>query len=147
MLARANTLLLASLVLCLLVSWGSGYINAYYLDVIIGIGINIILAVSLNLVNGFTGQFSLGHAGFMAVGAYTSAVITTYLSVHGYQMAGFVGVMGFAIALVIGGILAALAGLGVGIPSLRLRGDYLAIVTLGFNEIIRVIIQNLDFKI
>src|SRR5258706_5110025 len=79
MLARAKTWLLVSLVACLLVSWASGYINPYYLDVITGIGINIILAVSLNLVNGYTGQFSLGHAGFMAVGAYTAAAVSMFL--------------------------------------------------------------------
>src|SRR2546423_11381220 len=78
MLSRAKTLLFASLAVIAGVSWGSGYINPYYLDVIIGIGINIILAVSLNLVNGYTGQFSLGHAGFMAVGAYTAAALTKF---------------------------------------------------------------------
>jgi branched-chain amino acid transport system permease protein len=110
-------------------------------------GINVILAVSLNVVNGFTGQFSIGHAGFMAVGAYTTAKITT--AMQGLQIVGFSpGVSDqviFALALVAGMILAALAGLVVGIPSLRLRGDYLAIVTLGFNEIIRVIIENTPF--
>jgi branched-chain amino acid transport system permease protein len=129
------------------VSFLTPFLNQYILGRIMYIGIMISLAVSLNLINGFTGQFSLGHAGFMAVGAYTSAIITTYLSTHGYAMNGVTGVLAFLIALVVGGILAAIAGLGVGIPSLRLRGDYLAIVTLGFNEIIRVIIQNLDFKI
>src|SRR5205085_3904584 len=83
----------------------------------------------------------------MAVGAYTSAIITTYLSTHGYAMDGLMGMAGFLVALIVGGLFAAVTGLGVGIPSLRLRGDYLAIVTLGFNEIIRVIIQNLDFKL
>src|SRR3954469_8316302 len=148
MLARAKTLLLASLVLCLLVSWGSGYINAYYLDVIIGIGINIILAVSLNLINGYTGQFSLGHAGFMAVGAYTSAAITMFygpriLSALGGDNAITTGALFFT-ALVAGGGMAALLGLIVGVPSLRLKGDYLAIVTLGFGEIIRVIFRNME---
>src|SRR5438552_11230053 len=117
---KSYAALLIAIVLIVGASFVAPMLNAYVLGRIIYIGIMISLAVSLNLINGFTGQFSLGHAGFMAVGAYTSAVITTYLSVHGYQMAGFVGVMGFAIALVIGGILAALAGLGVGIPSLRL---------------------------
>src|SRR5665213_35242 len=128
-------------------SYLTPFLNEYILGRIIYIGIMISLAVSLNLINGFTGQFSLGHAGFMAVGAYTSAVITTYLSTHGFAMTGMTGVLGFLLALVVGGVFAAIAGLGVGIPSLRLRGDYLAIVTLGFNEIIRVIIQNVDFKI
>jgi branched-chain amino acid transport system permease protein len=148
MLARAKTLLLAALAVSFLVSWGSGYINSYYLDVIVGIGINIILAVSLNLVNGYTGQFSLGHAGFMAVGAYSAAAITKF---HGAQILAAIGgetMLGtsalFLLALVVGGLVAAGAGLLVGVPSLRLKGDYLAIVTLGFGEIIRVIFRNTE---
>jgi branched-chain amino acid transport system permease protein len=112
--------------------------------VLVAIAVNVILAVSLNVVNGFAGQFSIGHAAFMAVGAYTSALVTTGL--RDVQLAGLpVGVsdtLVFALALGAGMALAALAGLLVGIPSLRLRGDYLAIVTLGFGEIIRVIIEN-----
>src|SRR3954470_15919903 len=148
MLARAKTLLVASLVACLLVSLGSGYINAYYLDVIIGIGINIILAVSLNLVNGYTGQFSLGHAGFMAVGAYGAAAVSLFLGPKVLGEDGgtaFQQGLMFLAALTAGGLGAALAGLAVGIPSLRLKGDYLALVTLGFGEIIRVIFQNVEF--
>jgi len=79
MLARAKTVLLAAVAASFLISWFSGYFNAYYLDIITGIGINIILAVSLNLINGYTGQFSLGHAGFMAVGAYTAAAVSMFL--------------------------------------------------------------------
>jgi len=118
-------------------------LNSYYFDVLIGLGINVILAVSLNLVNGYTGQFSLGHAGFMAVGAYTSAWLT--LS-YGYALgAGALSTTTtFVLALLGGGIGAALAGFAVGVPSLRLRGDYLAIVTLGFNEIIKGVIQNAE---
>jgi branched-chain amino acid transport system permease protein len=121
--------------------------DPYYLDVVIGIGINLILAVSLNLVNGYTGQFSLGHAGFMAVGAYLSAAVTMLL---GPKLLGPDGGavwqqnMLFLGALVAGGLSAAFAGLLVGLPSLRLKGDYLAIVTLGFGEIIRVIFQNCE---
>jgi branched-chain amino acid transport system permease protein len=148
MLARAKTLLLVSLVACAVISWFSGYINAYYLDVIIGVGINIILAVSLNLINGYTGQFSLGHAGFMAVGAYTAAAITKFggpyaLSLLGGENAMTTGLL-FFVALVLGGLMASVAGLFVGVPSLRLKGDYLAIVTLGFGEIIRVIFRNIE---
>ncbi len=110
-------------------------------------GINVILAVSLNVVNGFTGQFSLGHAGFMAVGAYTATKITVAL--RGVDILGLPPVLSdqvvFLGALVVGMIMAALAGLLMGMPTLRLRGDYLAIVTLGFNEIIRVIIENTPF--
>lgn len=131
---RAQIYLLIALALSFGVSMFSGAIDPYFLDVVIGIGINIILAVSLNLINGYTGQFSLGHAGFMAVGAYTAAMI----SLHMKQPAIFVP------ALLIGGLAAAVVGLAVGIPSLRLKGDYLAIVTLGFGEIIRVILQNMD---
>jgi len=109
--------------------------------------VNVILAVSLNVVNGFTGQFSIGHAGFMAVGAYTAATITVAL--REAQLMGFPlavsDALVFALALGAGMLAAALAGLLVGIPSLRLRGDYLAIVTLGFGEIIRVIIENTKF--
>lgn len=111
-------------------------------------GINVILAVSLNLINGFTGQFSLGHIGFMAVGAYSSTFITVYHS-QGLErwLTGMVGAdvaaaLVFALVILVGALAAAMAGLVVGIPTLRLRGDYLAIATLGFAEIIRIIIVN-----
>ncbi len=129
------------------VSFFSDRIDPYYLDVMIGVGINVILAVSLNLVNGYTGQFSLGHAGFMSVGAYLSAAVTL---LAGPRLLGEDGGSAlqqgllFLAALVMGGAGAALAGLAVGIPSLRLKGDYLALVTLGFGEIIRVIFQNVE---
>lgn len=132
--------LLATVVLCLVVSFFEKYIQPYWLYVSYDIGINIILAVSLNLINGYTGQFSLGHAGFMAVGAYTAAVITNQFS----NLSPVLGPVVFLLALIAGGLLAAVAGLVVGIPSLRLRGDYLAILTLGFGEIIVVVLQNMD---
>lgn len=121
-------------------------IDPYVLDVAIGAGINVILAVSLNLVNGYTGQFSLGHAGFMAVGAYLSAALSLNLAPSWLGDAPSVWAQNlfFLGALVAGGLGAAFAGLIVGVPSLRLKGDYLALVTLGFGEIIRVIIQNLE---
>src|SRR5471030_177538 len=103
------------------------------------IGIAIILAVSLNLVNGLTGQFSIGHAGFMALGGYVSAVIM----MRGPEEDPYR--LFFIVAVLCGASTAALAGYIVGKPSLRLRGDYLAIVTLGFGEIIRVIIENTPF--
>jgi branched-chain amino acid transport system permease protein len=139
--------LLATVLVAFGVSHFSDHIDPYFLDVITGVGINIILAVSLNLVNGYTGQFSLGHAGFMSVGAYLSAAITLLL---GPRLLGSDGGTAlqqgllFLAALIAGGVGAALAGLAVGIPSLRLKGDYLALVTLGFGEIIRVIFQNVD---
>lgn len=119
--------------------------NPYWFSIIIYSGINIILAVSLNLVNGFTGQFSIGHAGFMAVGAYGSALITTTIAAKYPDIqAGPLQTAIFIVSLVTGGILAAIAGYVVGMPSLRLRGDYLAIVTLGFGEIIRVLLLNTE---
>lgn len=139
--------LLIAIVVIIGASFLTPMLNTYIVGRIIYIGIMISMAVSLNLINGFTGQFSLGHAGFMAIGAYTSACVTTWASTNGGAIAHGNDPLMFAMALLAGGLLAAVAGLGVGIPSLRLRGDYLAIVTLGFNEIIRVIIQNVDFKI
>jgi len=144
MLARSQWALLGAVLLSLLVSLGSGQINPYFLDVTIRIGINIILAVSLNLINGYTGQFSLGHAGFMAVGAYSAAVLTTNFGARLLPLVANQIWILFPLALLAGGLFAALAGLVVGVPSLRLKGDYLAIVTLGFGEIIKVILQNVD---
>jgi len=122
------------------VSLASPAFNRYYVGVAVDVGINIILAVSLNLINGHTGQFSLGHAGFMAVGGFTAARLT--LSFGGSLGPGSAAATAlFVGAMLLGGITAAVAGVAVGLPSLRLRGDYLAIVTLGFGEIIRVIFQ------
>lgn len=152
--------LLAALVIVLLLIAMNQYMSEdglfgfgvppYYGRIIMLAGINIILAVSLNLITGFTGQFSIGHAGFMAVGAYTSAYLTVFhAQVWEKALAGTVGAtmahaLIFLLAILVGAIAAALAGLLVGIPSLRLRGDYLAIVTLGFAEIIRIVILNID---
>jgi branched-chain amino acid transport system permease protein len=127
----------------------SQWIGLYHLDVLVTIGINIILAVSLNLVNGYTGQFSLGHAGFMAVGAYTSAAVTIFLGPKLLPMLGgdgseFAIAVLFLLALITGALMASATGVVVGAPSLRLKGDYLAIVTLGFGEIIRVIFRNVE---
>ena len=111
----------------------TGLLNQYYQINLNSMFINIILAVSLNLINGFTGQLSLGHAGFMAVGAYVSVIFTTLLHLP------------FILAVVAACAAAALAGFIIGVPTLRLRGDYLAIATLGFGEIIRVVLQNIDY--
>ncbi|MFF2752815.1 branched-chain amino acid ABC transporter permease [Psychrobacillus sp. NPDC058041] len=111
----------------------NGMMNQFYSNTLIFIAINIILAISLHLVIGITGQFSIGHAGFLAVGAYLSAIVTMKLHLP------------FIVAILVGGIVAALAGLVVGIPSLRLKGDYLAIATLGFAEIIRIVFLNIDY--
>ena len=124
-------------------------ISPYFLQILCLAGINIILAVSLNLINGFTGQFSIGHAGFMAIGAYVSAYLSITLGDRIRAVFSFAPapVQNSALLLVVlgaGALAAAIAGFLVGVPSLRLRGDYLAIVTLGFGEIIRVFIVNID---
>lgn len=129
---RALPFVLAYVVVLALLS--AGVINDYIFAIIVTICVNIILASSLNLITGFTGQFSLGHAGFMAIGAYTSAIITMQMD----------SVLGFVIGVLAGALLAALVGALVGLPTLRLRGDYLAIATLGMAEIIRVVVLNLD---
>lgn len=144
---RSIFYLLLSIVVVVALSFVVGGLNGYFYTILMYIGINAIMATSLNLINGFTGQFSLGHAGFMGIGAYVSSIVTVYLTTHGWAASGVQGFVVLLLGLLVGGIFAAIAGLAVGIPSLRLKGDYLAIVTLGFNEIIRVIIQNVDFKI
>jgi branched-chain amino acid transport system permease protein len=143
---KSQIALVLALALSLGVSLAASSIDDYYLDILLNVGINIILAVSLNLVNGHTGQFSLGHAAFMAVGAYGSSMITLELGANLIRLFGgagwFADAATFLVALLVGGACAAACGWIVGVPSLRLRGDYLAIVTLGFNEIIRVVLQN-----
>jgi branched-chain amino acid transport system permease protein len=124
-------------------------LSPYVLQVLSLAGINIVLAVSLNLINGFTGQFSIGHAGFMAIGAYAAAYFSVTFGERVGQALAWMPEFGrngavLLIGLSIGALLAAVAGFFVGVPSLRLRGDYLAIVTLGFGEIIRVFILNID---
>jgi branched-chain amino acid transport system permease protein len=127
-----------------------GRFSGYTLRVLLNVGIAITMAVSLNLINGIAGQFSLGHAGFMAVGAYSGASLTLFV---GPRLAAAAPALGpnspaggmllLGIAMLVAGTAAAAAGVAVGLPSLRLRGDYLAIVTLGFGEIIRVILLNI----
>ena len=112
------------------------WFNRQTKSTIIPILINIILAVSLNITTGFLGELSLGHAGFMAIGAYTGALITT-------GMTTVSPVISMGLGMLCGGLLAAVAGVVIGIPVLRLRGDYLAIATLAFNEIVRSIINYL----
>lgn len=112
-----------------------GMLNRQYRSLLVPIGVNIMLAVSLNLVTGFLGELSLGHACFMSIGAYTSSLTSIYL-VHSLPVP-----IGFAISLLVGGIVAAVFGLLIGIPVLRLNGDYLAIVTLAFGEIVKSVIN------
>lgn len=117
---------------------GSGIIDMYYEGILVMVGINIILAVSLNMTTGFLGELTLGHAGFMAVGAYASALFTLNSNFSAPDTILLI------VSLLIGGIVAAVFGFLVGVPALRLRGDYLGIITLGFGEIIRVILVNLE---
>lgn len=112
-------------------------LNRQYKSLLVPIGVNIILAVSLNLVVGFLGELSLGHAGFMSIGAFSGALFTLNVNMP--------GTFEFLIAIFLGGTMAAIFGFIIGVPALRLRGDYLAIVTLAFGEIIRSIINTMSF--
>jgi branched-chain amino acid transport system permease protein len=111
----------------------AGIVDSYIMINLVIIGINIILAVGLNLITGFTGQFSLGHAAFMSIGAYASAVATAKLDLP------------FVLSILLAGLAAGLSGILIGIPTLRLKGDYLAIATLGFGEIVRIVILNTEY--
>ncbi|MDI9518124.1 MAG: branched-chain amino acid ABC transporter permease [Erysipelotrichaceae bacterium] len=112
----------------------AGVINKIYQTVMLTIGINIILAISLNLIIGITGQFSLGHAGFMSIGAYSAGVIVKMMD--GAPSSVYIGML-------VGILISIVVALIVATPTLRLKGDYLAIATLGFGEIIRIVIQNM----
>lgn len=133
----SNFAVIAALFAVLMILTETGMVTTYIRGIFIMICINIVLAVSLNLTTGTLGQIALGHAGFMSVGAYTAALFTKTKIIPGEG--------GFLIGLLLAGLCAAVIGLIIGIPALRLRGDYLAIITLGFGEIIRVIIENLKF--
>jgi branched-chain amino acid transport system permease protein len=127
--------------LLLALAWvlpASGALNPYLVQILMYVGINMILTLALNLVNGYMGEFSVGHAGFMAIGAYVSAILTVAVLPKALAPWLFPGV------LVAGGLAAALAALVVAYPSFRTRGDYLAIVTLAFNMIVKSILENLD---
>lgn len=116
-----------------------GLLDKYVQLILMYIGINIILATSLNLINGYMGEFSVGHAGFMAIGAYLASLLTVH--VFPPHLEAWL----FPLAIVIGGVGAALAGLLVAIPSFKTRGDYLAIVTLAFGMIVKSAIENIDY--
>ena len=110
------------------------------MQVMLFAGVNVLMTASLNLVNGFTGQFCIGHAGFMSLGAYGAAVITTMVfKSNSIPEAAQIPV--FLLGLLCGGIVAAIVGILIGIPSLKLKGDYLAIVTLAFGEIVRALLR------
>lgn len=144
--------ILTGVALCLLVLFlffAENYLDFYIVRILNVCAIYAILGMSMNLINGFTGLFSLGHAGFMAVGAYTTALLTMSPAVKTqiFYMVPIIKPLDtmmtpFPIALLLGGVLAAFVGYLVGAPALRLKGDYLAIATLGFGEIIRVIFTN-----
>ena len=131
-----NTLLFVAFLILGLALIDVGIVTKYYTKVLMLIGINIILTVSLNIATGYLGQLPLGHAGFMAVGAYTAAIFMT--------RSGLDPSVSFPIGLLLGALAAGVVGILIGIPALRLKGDYLAIITLGFGEIIRVVLLNID---
>ena len=128
-----TTVLLLAFAIGVQVLYTTELIGPFVMLNLIIIAINIILAVSLNLVVGFTGQFSIGHAGFMALGAYASAIMTLNFNAP------------FIVSLLVGAVVAGIGGIIIGIPTLRLKGDYLAIATLGLAEIIRGVITNIDY--
>lgn len=129
-LAWLAVIVLAFTLISVLVS--TGVLGVYYVQILMGIGISMIMALGTNLILGFSGQFSLGQAGFMAIGAYATAILTKQMPTYA----------GFYISMMVGALVAALVALVVGIPTLRLKGDYLAIATLGVAEIIRIAIIN-----
>lgn len=130
--ALSWTAIILSIFAILFALINTGIIGIYYVQILMAIGISLIMALGTNLVLGFSGQFSLGQAGFMAIGAYATAILTQYIPTYG----------GFYISILVGMVIAAFLALLVGIPTLRLKGDYLAIATLGVSEIIRLGIVN-----
>lgn len=131
-----NAVLFAAFILCGNAIFTGGALPGFVTKVAMLIGIQVILAVSLNVSTGYLGQLPLGHAGFMAVGAYASAIFMT--------RTGIPSQLAFPIGILIGALVAGIFGVLIGIPALRLKGDYLAIITLGFGEIIRVVLLNID---
>ena len=138
---QKNLLIWLGVALLLAVAWvlpDSGLLNPYVVQILMYVGINMILTLSLNLVNGYMGEFSVGHAGFMGIGAYVAAILTVAVLPRSWSPWLFPGV------LMTGGLAAAAAGLIVAYPSFRTRGDYLAIVTLAFNMIVKSVLENID---
>ena len=141
-----NTALILALWAVLSTLIGNGTITRYWTGILIMVGINIILATSLNIATGYLGQLPLGHAGFMAVGAYAGGIFMKASPMAELLKAGDTAATSPYIlgALLLSAVVAGIFGIIIGIPALRLRGDYLAIITLGFGEIIRVILTNID---
>lgn len=132
-----NTILIVAFYAIISIIVNSGILSRQMTSLIIPIGVNIILAVSLNLLTGFLGELTLGHAGFMSLGAYTGALITVNTELP--------EIIGLPLAIIAGGMAAAVFGLIIGVPVLRLKGDYLAIVTLAFGEIIKSVLTAVEF--
>lgn len=132
-----NGIAAVAFLLLLLLSFELGIFNRYYRGIMILICINAIVTIALNLATGLLGELALGHAGFMAVGAYTAALVSLHSGLSPY--------VGLAVGVFLGAIMAGVAGVLVGIPALRLRGDYLAIITLAFGEIITIVARTLPF--
>lgn len=152
LLFRALAVLLTAVILWPIDHFIEGSSKLGYIEnILVLVGINIILAVALNIVNGFTGQFSLGHIGFYAVGAYVAAAMSTFghdrlfhsLPVDGTPVPAIQAAYPIVVIMIAAGLAAAAIGVIVGLPSLRLRGDYLAILTLGFAQIIQVVLRNM----
>jgi branched-chain amino acid transport system permease protein len=137
---RQKLLTYLGVALLLALAWGlpaSGALNPYIIQILMYVGINMILTLSLNLVNGYMGEFSVGHAGFMGIGAYVASIFTVAVLPRAWAAAAFPAV------LIAGGLAAAAAALIVAYPSFRTRGDYLAIVTLAFNMIVKSVLENI----
>lgn len=138
---KKKLLIWLGVALLLAVAWvlpDSGLLNPYVVQIMMYVGINMILTLSLNLVNGYMGEFSVGHAGFMGIGAYVASILTVAVLPRSWSPWLFPGV------LLTGGLAAAATGLIVAYPSFRTRGDYLAIVTLAFNMIVKSVLENID---
>ncbi len=138
---QKKLLICGAAALLLALAWAlpaSGLLNPYVVQILMYVGINMILTLSLNLVNGYMGEFSVGHAGFMGIGAYAASILTVWVLPKAWAAWAFPAV------LVAGGLAAAVAGLVVAFPSFRTRGDYLAIVTLAFNMIVKSVLENLE---
>ena len=140
--SRKKRLIWLGAALLLALAYGlpaSGALNPYVVQILMYVGINMILTLSLNLVNGYMGEFSVGHAGFMGIGAYVASVLTVAVLPRAWDVVAFPAV------LICGGAAAAAAGLIVAYPSFRTRGDYLAIVTLAFNMIVKSVLENISW--
>lgn len=141
-----NITLITALLAFTYVAMVQGFFLSYAITIFMLCGINSILAVSLNMATGYLGQLPLGHAGFMAVGAYTAGIYLKRTPIATYMSEGNTAatIPYIVMALVLSAVVAGIVGILIGVPALRLKGDYLAIITLGFGEIIRVILQNID---